>query len=75
LLVRHVLRAYLAAETAARDARVERLIICAPDKDLAQCVRGTRVVQLDRRRRITLDEAGVVGKFGVSPESIPDYPG
>ena len=61
------------AAAAARDARVERLIICTPDKDLAQCVRGTRVVQLDRRRRVTLDEAGVVGKFGVSPESIPDY--
>jgi 5'-3' exonuclease len=61
------------AATAAQDARVERVIICTPDKDLAQCVRGTRVVQLDRRRRVTLDEAGVVGKFGVSPESIPDY--
>jgi len=61
------------AATAAADARVERVIICTPDKDLAQCVSGTRVVQLDRRRRITLDEAGVVGKFGVSPESIPDY--
>jgi len=61
------------AGTAARDARVERVIICTPDKDLAQCVRGTRVVQLDRRRRVTLDEAGVIGKFGVSPESIPDY--
>jgi len=61
------------AAAAARDARVERVIICTPDKDLAQCVRGTRVVQLDRRRRVTIDEAGVVGKFGVSPESIPDY--
>ncbi len=61
------------AAAAARDPRVERVIICTPDKDLAQCVRGTRVVQLDRRRRVTLDEAGVVGKFGVSPESIPDY--
>jgi 5'-3' exonuclease len=62
-----------AAAIAARDARVERVIVCTPDKDLAQCVRGTRVVQLDRRRRITLDEAGVVGKFGVLPASIPDY--
>ena len=62
-----------AAATAARDARVEPVIICTPDKDLAQGVRGTRVVQLDRRRRVTLDEAGAVGKFGVSPESIPDY--
>jgi 5'-3' exonuclease len=62
-----------AAEIAARDARVEHVIICTPDKDLAQCVRGTRVVQLNRRTRITLDEAGVVQKFGVSPASIPDY--
>src|ERR1039458_8094736 len=61
------------AAAAARDPRVERVIICTPDKDLAQCVRGTRVVQLDRRRRVTLDEAGVVGKFGVSSETIPDY--
>jgi len=62
-----------AAAAAARDARVERVIICTPDKDLAQCVRGTRVVQLNRRTRITLDEAGVIQKFGVSPSSIPDY--
>ena len=62
-----------AAEAAARDTRVERVIICTPDKDLAQCVRGTRIVQLNRRTRVTLDEAGIVGKFGVSPESIPDY--
>jgi 5'-3' exonuclease len=62
-----------AAAAAARDARVERVIICTPDKDLAQCVRGTRVVQLDRRRRVTLDAAGIVSKFGVSPASIPDY--
>ena len=62
-----------AAATAARDSRVERVIICTPDKDLAQCVRGTRIVQLNRRTRVTLDEAGVVKKFGVSPASIPDY--
>jgi 5'-3' exonuclease len=62
-----------AAVAAARDARVERVIICTPDKDLAQCVRGTRIVQLNRRTRETRDEAGVVKKFGVSPESIPDY--
>jgi 5'-3' exonuclease len=62
-----------AALAAARDSRVERVIICTPDKDLAQCVRRTRVVQLNRRTRVTLDEAGVVLKFGVSPESIPDY--
>jgi 5'-3' exonuclease len=62
-----------ASTIAARDARVERVIICTPDKDLAQSVRGARVVQLNRRTRVTLDEAGVVQKFGVSPESIPDY--
>ena len=62
-----------AALAAARDARVDHVIICTPDKDLAQCVRGTRIVQLNRRTRVTLDEAGVVKKFGVSPASIPDY--
>jgi 5'-3' exonuclease len=62
-----------AAVAAARDARVERVIICTPDKDLAQCVRGTRIVQMDRRRRTIRDEAGVVAKFGVPPLSIPDY--
>ncbi|MGC2197416.1 MAG: 5'-3' exonuclease H3TH domain-containing protein, partial [Terriglobales bacterium] len=61
------------AVAAARDARVERVIICTPDKDLAQCVRGTRIVQLNRRTRVTLDETGVVQKFGVLPTSIPDY--
>jgi 5'-3' exonuclease len=61
------------AMAAARDARVERVTICTPDKDLAQCVRGTRVVQLNRRTRVTIDEAGVIQKFGVAPESIPDY--
>jgi 5'-3' exonuclease len=61
------------ALAAARDPRVEHVIICTPDKDLAQCVRGTRVVQLNRRTRVTYDEAGVVQKFGVSPPSIPDY--
>ena len=62
-----------AAAKAARDDRVGQVIICTPDKDLAQCVVGTRVVQLDRRRDILRDEAGVVAKFGVKPESIPDY--
>ena len=62
-----------AAAAAANDPRVERVIICTPDKDLAQCVRGTRVVQLDRRKNIVRDEAGVVAKFGVLPASIPDY--
>jgi 5'-3' exonuclease len=62
-----------AAEIAARDTRVERVIICTPDKDLAQSVRGSRIVQMDRRARTTRDEAGIVEKFGVSPASIPDY--
>jgi 5'-3' exonuclease len=62
-----------AALAAAGDARVERVIICTPDKDLAQCVSGTRVVQLNRRTRVTFDEAAVVKKFGVQPKSIPDY--
>jgi 5'-3' exonuclease len=62
-----------AAARAAEDERVERVIICTPDKDLAQCVRGTRVVQMNRRARITLDETGVTAKFGVPPASIPDY--
>jgi 5'-3' exonuclease len=62
-----------AAAIAARDSRVEQVIIATPDKDLAQCVRGTHVVQLNRRTRVTMDEAGVVAKFGVPPGSIPDY--
>jgi 5'-3' exonuclease len=62
-----------AAALAAADPRVERVVICTPDKDLAQCVRGTRVVQLNRRTRTFFDEAGVVAKFGVPPASIPDY--
>ncbi|HYK17791.1 MAG TPA: 5'-3' exonuclease H3TH domain-containing protein [Bryobacteraceae bacterium] len=61
------------AAKAAQDERVGQVIICTPDKDLAQCVAGKRVVQLDRRRNITRDEYGVVEKFGVRPESIPDY--
>jgi 5'-3' exonuclease len=62
-----------AAASAAADARVDRVVICTPDKDLAQCVSGTRVVQMDRRARTVRDEAGVVARFGVLPESIPDY--
>jgi 5'-3' exonuclease len=62
-----------AAMAAASDGRVDRVTICTPDKDLAQCVRGTRVVQLNRRTGVMRDEAGVVEKFGVRPESIPDY--
>jgi 5'-3' exonuclease len=62
-----------AAAIAAADSRVDRVVICTPDKDLGQCVRGTRVVQLIRRTRVVLDESGIVAKFGVLPESIPDY--
>ena len=52
---------------------VDQIVICSPDKDLTQMVRGRRVVCLDRRRGVTLDEAGVEAKFGVPPQSIPDY--
>ncbi|MFZ0864411.1 MAG: 5'-3' exonuclease H3TH domain-containing protein [Candidatus Sulfotelmatobacter sp.] len=62
-----------AAARAAQDERVNQVIICTPDKDLGQCVVGTRVVQLDRRQNIVRDEAGVVAKFGVKPQSIPDF--
>ena len=62
-----------AAMKAADDPRVGRVYICTPDKDLAQCVRGERIVQLIRRTNIVMDEAGVVKKFGVEPRSIPDY--
>jgi 5'-3' exonuclease len=62
-----------AAVKAAKDERVNRVLICTPDKDLCQCVSGTRIVQLDRRANTVRDEAGVVEKFGVKPESIPDY--
>jgi 5'-3' exonuclease len=62
-----------AAALASADPRVDRVVICTPDKDLAQCVRGTRVVQLNRRTRTYFDEDGVRAKFGVSPASIPDY--
>jgi 5'-3' exonuclease len=61
------------ARIAAADARVTRAFICTPDKDLSQCVRGTRIVQFDRRKRQMRDEAGVVERFGVPPASIPDY--
>jgi len=62
-----------AAEKASADPRVTRVLICTPDKDLAQSVRGTRVLQMDRRQRIIRDEATIVAKFGVPPASIPDY--
>ena len=65
-----------AAAVAAGDSRVERVLICTPDKDLAQCVTTDgRVVQYDRRQRVLYDHAGVVEKFGVPPASIPDYLG
>ncbi|HKW95495.1 MAG TPA: 5'-3' exonuclease H3TH domain-containing protein, partial [Methylomirabilota bacterium] len=62
-----------AAAMAAADARVEQVVICTPDKDLAQCVRDERVVQLDRRRNELRDQAGVRRKFGVGPASISDW--
>lgn len=62
-----------AAAVAAADGEVDQVIICTPDKDLGQCVDGDRVVQLDRRQRTLIDEAGVIAKFGVRPASIPDY--
>jgi 5'-3' exonuclease len=64
-----------AAMVADADERVEQVLIVTPDKDLGQCVRGTRVVQFDRRKREILDHDAVVAKFGVLPESIPDYLG
>jgi 5'-3' exonuclease len=62
-----------AAAMAAGDARVDQVVVCTPDKDLAQCVRGDRVVQLDRRTRELRNESGVRAKFGVLPASIPDW--
>jgi 5'-3' exonuclease len=62
-----------AAVRAADDPRVTQVRICSPDKDLAQCVSGNRIVQEDRLRRTIRDEAGVMAKFGVPPMSIPDY--
>ena len=62
-----------AAAMAAADSRVGQVIVCTPDKDLAQCVRDDRVVQLDRRTREIRNESGVQQKFGVAPESIPDW--
>jgi 5'-3' exonuclease len=62
-----------AAARADADPRVERVFVCTPDKDLAQSVRGMRVVQLDRRKNLVRGEDGVIARFGVAPESIPDY--
>src|ERR1700677_553132 len=61
------------AAVAEADSEVDQVIICTPDKDLGQCVRGTRIVQLDRRKDVLIDEGGVAAKFGVGPTSIPDY--
>jgi 5'-3' exonuclease len=62
-----------AAHRFAELGEVEQVIICSPDKDLAQCVRGDRVVMADRRRKLVLDEARVIEKYGVPPSSIPDF--
>ena len=62
-----------AAVVAAEDPSVTRVVICTPDKDLGQCVAGDRVVQLDRRKAVVLDEAGVIARYGVKPPSIPDW--
>ncbi len=64
-----------AAAVASADSRVERVLILTPDKDLGQCIEGTRVVQYDRRKREIVDREGVIAKFGVPPESIADYLG
>jgi len=62
-----------AASVAAEDQAVDQVVVCTPDKDLAQCVRGTRVVQLDRRKKVVTDEDGVRERYGVGPASIPDW--
>ncbi len=62
-----------AAAKAAKEKRVSQVLICTPDKDLAQSVIGQRIVQFDRRQQIMRDEAGVTAKFGVPPRSIPDF--
>ncbi len=55
------------------DDRLEQIVICSVDKDLGQLVEGDRIVLRDRMRRVTYDEAGIVAKFGIGPDSIPDY--
>ncbi|MFY9720466.1 MAG: 5'-3' exonuclease H3TH domain-containing protein [Candidatus Cybelea sp.] len=62
-----------AATLASQDSRVQRVCIWTPDKDLAQCVREDRVVQIDRRNKVVRNATGVRAKFGVDPELIPDY--
>ena len=65
-----------AARLAAADSRVEQVMICTPDKDLGQCVTADdRIVQYDRRKQVLIDRDAVIDKFGVPPESIPDYLG
>lgn len=64
-----------AAHVAAADPRVDEVLICTPDKDLGQCVVDGRIAQYDRRKGLKIDRAGVIEKFGVPPESIPDYLG
>ena len=64
-----------AAAVLAEDARVEQVLICTPDKDLGQCVRGQRVVCLDRRKGLIVDEAAVRARFGIGPRSVPDWLG
>ncbi len=65
-----------AARVVAADSRVEQVMICTPDKDLGQCVTpDARIVQYDRRKQLLIDRQGVIDKFGVPPESIPDYLG
>jgi 5'-3' exonuclease len=65
-----------AARVAAADERVDQVMICTADKDLGQCVTDdARIVQFDRRKGQVIDRAGVIEKFGVPPESIPDYQG
>jgi 5'-3' exonuclease len=61
------------ASMALADPRVRQVLICTPDKDLSQCVVDQTVVQFDRRRRVVIDHDGVVAKFGVEPDSMPDY--
>ncbi len=62
-----------AAHRFEREAEVQQILICSPDKDLCQCVKGQRVITVDRRRKSSLDAEGVVKKFGVAPTSIPDW--
>ena len=63
----------LASAAAKAAPEAEQVLICTPDKDLAQCVTGAHIVQFDRRANKLIDEAGVIAKFGVPPVSIPDY--